>query len=102
MGPISGDQSHNLLKAIGREGLIEEQRFDNRTKREQRVDEIDGIIPQWAKQKAKKKAVEQLLNKRVPSGPGSPSGCQKALTNVIVRRPCRDKTIKGCMEAYWG
>lgn len=69
LGIISDEQFENLLKTIGREDLMGDPRYDNRSKRIQRVDELDEVIAQWSQKKTKKEAVEELLKNRVPSGP---------------------------------
>ncbi len=69
LGIITDDQFHNLLKAIGREDLIGDPRYDNRPKRLERVDELDGIITGWARTMTKKEAVEVLLSNRIAAGP---------------------------------
>ncbi len=69
LGVITDDQFHNLLKAIGREDLIEDPRYDDRAKRLERVDEIDGVISEWAIKKTKTEAVDTLLDNRIAAGP---------------------------------
>jgi crotonobetainyl-CoA:carnitine CoA-transferase CaiB-like acyl-CoA transferase len=69
LGVITDEQFHILLKAIGREDLIGDPRYDNKTKRFERVNEVDGIISDWARTIGKNEAVEILLENRVPAGP---------------------------------
>jgi len=69
LGVITDDQFHNLLKAIDREDLIGDPRYDNRPKRLEKVDEIDGIISEWAITRTKKEAVDTLLSNRIAAGP---------------------------------
>ena len=69
LGVITDDQFHILLKAIGREDLIGDTRYDSKLKRFERVDEVDGIISDWARTMGKNEAVETLLDNRVPAGP---------------------------------
>jgi formyl-CoA transferase len=57
------------LKTIDRKDLIGDPRYDNRSKRILRVDELDEVIMQWSQKKTKKEAVEELLKNRIPSGP---------------------------------
>jgi len=68
-GVIGDEQFVNLLKAIGREDLIGNPRYDSRPKRMKAVDELDNIISEWASAKTKDEAVNELLNMRVPAGP---------------------------------
>jgi crotonobetainyl-CoA:carnitine CoA-transferase CaiB-like acyl-CoA transferase len=68
-GVIGDDQFNNLLKAIGREDLIGDPRYDNKPKRVKMVDELDEIISEWAQKKDKEEAVNELLKMKVPAGP---------------------------------
>jgi crotonobetainyl-CoA:carnitine CoA-transferase CaiB-like acyl-CoA transferase len=69
LGVITDEQFHILLKAIGREDLVGDSRYDSKAKRFERVDEVDGIISEWARTISKNEAVETLLENRVPAGP---------------------------------
>jgi formyl-CoA transferase len=69
LGVIGDDQFANLLRAIGREDLIGDPRYESRPRRVKRVDELDEIISAWTLTKTKEEAVRELLENRVPCGP---------------------------------
>jgi formyl-CoA transferase len=60
---------HALLKAMGREDLREDPRFQDLKTRVAHIDEIDELVGTWTRQHAKAALVELLLSHRVPHAP---------------------------------
>lgn len=69
LGVVSDEQFHNLLRAIDREDLIGDPRYENRPKRLEKVHEIDAMIAAWARARTRKEAVEALHSNRIATGP---------------------------------
>jgi crotonobetainyl-CoA:carnitine CoA-transferase CaiB-like acyl-CoA transferase len=59
----------SLLKGIGREGLINDDRFNSPAKRVAQVEEVDQLINQWTMSKTVIEIVRLLGSVKVPSGP---------------------------------
>jgi formyl-CoA transferase len=59
---------HRLLKAIGREDLIESKDFDSPEKRWVRKDEVDAMISEWTLQRDKHEVMKFLGEAGVPAG----------------------------------
>src|SRR6516162_6463401 len=57
-----------LLKLIGREDLLGDQRYDTADARHQREAEVDEIIAAWTRQHTKEEAMAQLSGAGVPAG----------------------------------
>jgi formyl-CoA transferase len=60
---------HALLKAMGREDLREDPRFQDLKTRVAYIDEIDELVGAWTRQHATAALVELLLSHRVPHAP---------------------------------
>ena len=58
----------NLLKAMGREDLIEDARYKTQDQRMKNADEVDAIVESWTSTQEKKKAVEILRKFGIASG----------------------------------
>jgi formyl-CoA transferase len=57
-----------LLKAIGREDLVGDARYDTNQARSQRAAEVDEIIAQWTRQHSKEDAMRIIGEAGVPAG----------------------------------
>jgi formyl-CoA transferase len=57
-----------LLKAIGREDLVGDPRYDTNQARSARAAEIDEIIAQWTRQHSKEEAMKIIGEAGVPAG----------------------------------
>ena len=60
---------HNILRAIGREELIGDQRFANLSGRITRSEEVDAIITEWTKERTSEEAMSQMRTFEVICGP---------------------------------
>jgi CoA:oxalate CoA-transferase len=60
---------HALLKAMNREDLRDDPRFQDLKTRVAHIDEIDELVGAWTRQHAKAALVELLLSCRVPHAP---------------------------------
>jgi len=60
---------HALLKAMGREDLKDDPRFQDLKTRVAHIDEVDDLVSQWTRQRTKAALVEILLAHRVPHAP---------------------------------
>jgi formyl-CoA transferase len=57
-----------LIKAIGREDLVGDPRYDTNQARSQRAAEVDEIIAQWTRQHSKEEAMKIIGEAGVPAG----------------------------------
>jgi formyl-CoA transferase len=57
-----------LLKAIGREDLVGDARYDTNQARSARAAEVDEIIAQWTRQRSKEEAMKIIGEAGVPAG----------------------------------
>ena len=57
-----------LLKAIGREDLVGDARYDTNQARSARAAEVDEIIAQWTRQHTKEEAMKTIGEAGVPAG----------------------------------
>ncbi len=57
-----------LLETIGRKDLIGDKRYDTRTARIEREDEVDAIIADWTRQRDKYEAMRLLGAAGIPAG----------------------------------
>jgi formyl-CoA transferase len=60
---------HALLKAMGREDLRDDPRFQNLKTRVAHIEEVDELVGDWTRQYTKVALVELLLAHRVPHAP---------------------------------
>lgn len=60
---------HALLKAMGREDLRDDPRFQDLKTRVAHIDEVDELVGDWTRQHTKAALVEILLANRVPHAP---------------------------------
>jgi CoA:oxalate CoA-transferase len=60
---------HALLKAMGREDLKGDPRFQDLKTRVAHIDEVDDLVSRWTEQRTKAALVETLLAHRVPHAP---------------------------------
>lgn len=59
---------HRLLKVIGREDLIDDERYDHPRKRADRKQEIDDMVIPWTKARTKREAMEAIGSAGIPCG----------------------------------
>jgi len=59
---------HRLLKVIGREELIEDERFDSPRKRFEHKKEIDDMVARWTRSRTKQEAMEAIGSSGIPCG----------------------------------
>jgi formyl-CoA transferase len=57
-----------LLKVIGREDLIGDERYDTNQARSERAAEVDGIIAAWTREHTKEEAMRTIGAAGVPAG----------------------------------
>ena len=57
-----------LLKAIGRDELVGDSRYDTNQARSERAAEVDEIIAQWTRQHTKEEAMKTIGEAGVPAG----------------------------------
>ncbi len=64
-------ESHwgNLLKAMGREDLSEDERFSNNAQRVRHIDETDTLVSEWTSAHTRDELFELAREYRVPSAP---------------------------------
>jgi len=58
----------NLLKAMGREDLLEDPRYKTQDLRMKNADEVDALVERWTTGKEKREAVEILRKNGIASG----------------------------------
>ncbi len=88
-----------LLKAIGREDLAGDPRYDTNQARSTRAAEVDEIIAQWTRQHSKEEAMKIIGEAGVPAGAvfdtlelmNDPSLAERGIMQVTssTRRPAR-------------
>ncbi len=66
---ITDEQWHNVLKAIDREDLKDDERFITRVKRTENMAAVEGVLDQWLKEKTVEEAVAIFKELKVPSSP---------------------------------
>jgi formyl-CoA transferase len=67
--PTTGSQSwERLLKVIGREELIDDPRYATPEARLERMDEVNGIVAAWTRQRDKHEVMELVGAAGVPAG----------------------------------
>lgn len=66
---VSERHWENLLQAMGREDLLEADRFKDLQSRVDNIDELDALISDWTAQFAKNDLVALLIEKRIPCAP---------------------------------
>src|SRR5439155_5462669 len=64
----NADQWRRLLKAIEREDLIGDERYDSNQARSQRAAEVDELISAWTRQHTKEAAMKIIGENGVPAG----------------------------------
>ena len=63
---ITDDQWQNVLKALGRDDLLSDERFTTRVLRVKHMDEVEGILHDWLKERTVDEAVLELKKYKVP------------------------------------
>ncbi len=66
---ITDEQWHNVLRAIGREDLIDDERFHTRVLRTKNMTEVESIVNSWLKDKTVEEALKIFQIFQVPSSP---------------------------------
>ncbi|RLM83638.1 CoA transferase [Halobellus sp. Atlit-38R] len=64
----SDEHWRQLLKLMGREDLLGEDRFETNVDRVNNIDEVDGIVESWTKKLETDIAEERLLDRGIPCG----------------------------------
>src|SRR6058998_602975 len=62
------DHWRRLLKAIGREDLVGDERYDSNQARSQRAAEVDELISAWTREHTKEEAMKLIGEAGVPAG----------------------------------
>ncbi|NLP37569.1 MAG: CoA transferase [Firmicutes bacterium] len=66
---ITDGQWHNVLKAIGREDLKDDERFATRVLRAKHMKEVESVLNAWLQEKTVEEAVDTFRKYNVPSSP---------------------------------
>ena len=66
---ITDPQWQKVLQAMGREDLIGEQRYATRENRTKNMDEVDGLVQAWCKEKTVEEVFAILKKFQVPCSP---------------------------------
>jgi crotonobetainyl-CoA:carnitine CoA-transferase CaiB-like acyl-CoA transferase len=66
---ITDPQWQKVLKAIGREDLSGEQRYATRENRTKNMDEVDGLVQEWCKERTVEEVFAILKKFQVPCSP---------------------------------
>jgi CoA:oxalate CoA-transferase len=66
---ITDPQWQKVLQAIGREDLSGEQRYATRENRTKNMDEVDGLVQGWCKERTVEEAIAALNKFQVPCSP---------------------------------
>jgi crotonobetainyl-CoA:carnitine CoA-transferase CaiB-like acyl-CoA transferase len=66
---VTNDHWTSLLKAMGRDELLGDPRFETNYKRTQHMERVDGILQEWTKERTRDSIRETLLDAGVPCGP---------------------------------
>lgn len=64
---ITDDQWQNVLRAIGKEELLNDERFITRVLRVKHMEDVESIINDWLKERTVEEAVSSLRKFKVPS-----------------------------------
>jgi crotonobetainyl-CoA:carnitine CoA-transferase CaiB-like acyl-CoA transferase len=64
---ITDDQWQNVLRAIGREELLNDDRFITRVLRVKHMEDVESILNDWLKERTVEEAVSALRKFKVPS-----------------------------------
>ncbi len=64
---ITDGQWENVLRAMDREDLLEDERFRTRVLRAQNMEAVEEVLDNWLRDKTVKDAVEQLRSFKVPT-----------------------------------
>ena len=59
---------HRLLKVVGREDLIDDERYDSPRKRVAVKDEVDALVIPWTSSRTKQEAMKALGEAGIPAG----------------------------------
>lgn len=82
---ITNGQWQNVLKAIGREDLSDDERFRTRVLRAKNMTEVEKVVNNWLKDKTVEEAIEALNKFQVPCSP-VPTFEQVANDSQILHR----------------
>jgi CoA:oxalate CoA-transferase len=66
---ITDPQWQKVLQAMGREDLISEQRYSTRENRTKNMEEVDGLVQEWCKEKTVEEVFAILKKFGVPCSP---------------------------------
>lgn len=66
---ISNAQWQGLMKAMGKEDLLDDPQFSQLKGRREKLEEIDQMVQVWVGERAIKEIQDKLVEVRVPSGP---------------------------------
>jgi CoA:oxalate CoA-transferase len=66
---ITDPQWQKVLQAMGREDLIQEQRYATRENRTRNMDEVDGLVQEWCKERTVEEIFSILKKFGVPCSP---------------------------------
>lgn len=66
---ISEQQWESLARLMGREDLLDDNRFDSKVKRAQHMDFIDELVSEWVADRSKNDIVAELLTEDIPCAP---------------------------------
>ena len=93
-------QWKNLLRAIGREDLLDDPRFETPESRYEHREEVDRIISEWTMQRTKYEAMEILGRADVPAGAvfstldlSNDPYLRKRGTIVTIQHPVRGEIV---------
>jgi formyl-CoA transferase len=66
--PANPEHWNRLLKVMGREDLIGDDRYDTAQARVERADEVNALVSEWTKQHDKRTAMKLVGEATVPAG----------------------------------
>lgn len=66
---VTDQDWNNLLRAMGRDDLIDDPRYAHLPDRQARVDEVEAVVEAWIKTRARDEIVETLQSNQVACGP---------------------------------
>ena len=66
--PANPEHWNRLLKVIGREDLLDDERYNTAAARVEHADEVNALVAEWTKQHDKRTAMKLVGEATVPSG----------------------------------
>lgn len=101
---ISEKHFASLAEAIGRPELVDDDRFNDRFKRVENMDEVDALIEQWTKTQGRWDAVNRMQELGVPCAPvltvkevaNDPHLRERGMIQTVIHPTLGEVLVPGC------